>query len=302
MKYPKSKITLPFSLLCILLFLFNALKAGAQLFSQDSLKLISRQFSFTEAPSVNPAGYIFFTDQPNNQIWKYDLNGKLSLFMDNAGRANGTYINRNGQLLICADENNELWSVDKNKKIKILLCTIDGKKPNGPNDLWADKFGGIYFTDPYYQRNYWSRQKPEIEGQKVYYLPPGRHHKARVAAEEVSKPNGIVSSSDGRYLYVSDIGGAKIYCYSIGKKGMLYGQKLFVNHRADGITLDEQGNLYLAADGVTIFNSKGIKIGQIVIKESWTSNVCFGGKNHNELFITASTAIYTIPIRVSGIE
>jgi gluconolactonase len=291
-----------FSFLYILLFSLTSLSVSAQLFSQDSLKLISSQFTFTEGPAVNAKGDIYFTDQPNNQIWKYDTNGQLSLFMNKAGRANGTYFDKHGRLLVCADENNELWSVSKNKKVKVLLSAVDGKKLNGPNDLWVDAKGGIYFTDPYYQRDYWTRKKPEIEGQKVYYLPPGKHASVRVVAEDVTKPNGIVGSADGRYLYVADIQRDKIYRYTIGKNGDLTGQTQLINQGADGMTLDSHGNLYLAGHGVTIYNPEGVKIGHIDVKEPWTANVCFGGRNHSDLFITASTAIYTIPMRVKGVE
>jgi gluconolactonase len=276
--------------------------AKAQLFNQDSLKLISSQFSFTEGPAVNRQGEIFFTDQPNNQIWKYGTDGRLSLFMDKAGRANGLYFDRKGNLLACADENNQLWSIDKNGKVKVLFTDLGGKKLNGPNDLWIDSKGGVYFTDPYYQRDYWSRQKPEIEGQKVYYLPHGKGAGIAVAAEDILKPNGIVGTPDGRYLYVADIKANKTYRYVIGKGGALSGRQTIINQGADGITIDSKGNLYLSGKGVFIFNPQGEQIGHIEVNEPWTANLCFGGKNRSDLFITASKSIYTIPMHVKGVE
>ena len=290
-----------FSVLLLLLF-FSATKTNAQLFNQDSLKLISHQFDFTEGPAVNAKGDIFFTDQPNNKIWKYGTDGKLSLFKDQAGRANGMYFDHHGQLLVCADEHNELWSVGKNGKVNILLENVDGKKLNGPNDLWADGKGGIYFTDPYYQRDYWMRKQPEIEGQKVYYLPAGKHAKVRVAAEDVSKPNGIVGTPDGKFLYVADIQRNKTYRYTIGEDGSLTEQKVMIDKGSDGMTIDEKGNFYLTGNGVFIYDPAGLLIGHVEIKEPWTSNVCFGGKNRNELFITASKAIYILPMSVKGVE
>jgi len=288
--------------LLFLLLAFSAVQTRAQMFNQNDLKLISRQFAFTEGPAVNSTGDVYFTDQPNNKIWKYGTNGQLSLYMENAGRSNGLYFDRKGNLLACADENNELWSIDQNKKIKVLLHTADGKKLNGPNDLWPDKKGGIYFTDPYYQRDYWTRQKAEIEGMKVYYLPPGKQQVVRVAAEDIIKPNGIVGTPDGKYLYVADIGGNKTYRYTIGINGSLSNQKLIINQGSDGITLDSEGNLYLTGKGVFIYNPQGELIGHIEVNEPWTANVCFGGKKRTDLFITASTAIYTIPMKVAGVE
>lgn len=290
------------SFLFVLFFSLTSLQVSAQLFSQDSLKLISHQFTFTEGPAVNAKGDVYFTDQPNNQIWKYDTDGKLSLFMNKAGRANGTYFDHHGQLVVCADENNELWSVSKSKKVKVLLSNVDGKKLNGPNDLWVDAKGGIYFTDPYYQRDYWTRKKGEIEGQKVYYLPAGKQARVRVAAEDVTKPNGIVGSADGKYLYVADIQRNKTYRYTIGENGDLTSQTQIINQGSDGMTIDSKGNFYLTGKGVFIFNPEGVQIGHIEVKEPWTANVCFGGKNRSDLFITASTAVYTIPMQVKGVE
>ncbi|CAM4377680.1 gluconolactonase [Pedobacter westerhofensis] len=290
------------SVVLLLLLTLTSLNSSAQLFNQDSLKLISAQFSFAEGPAVNKRGDVYFTDQPNNKIWKYSADGILSLFKGPAGRANGLYFDRRGNLLACADEQNELWSISKSGKATVLLTNVDGKKLNGPNDLWADRKGGIYFTDPYYQRDYWTRKKPELEGQKVYYLPPGKGAKLRVAAQDVSKPNGIVGSADGNYLYIADIEKDKTYRYTIAADGSLSSQTLVINQGSDGMTIDNQGNFYLSGKGVSIYNPAGKLIGHIDVKEPWTGNVCFGGKNRSDLFITASTAIYTIPIHAKGVE
>src|ERR1700761_199641 len=102
----------------------------------SKLELVSSQFKFTEGASVDKAGNIYFTDQPNNTIWKYDTNGKLSLFRDNAGRSNGTYVDKSGNLITCADENGQIWSIDKNGKETVILKDFKGHQFNGPNDLW----------------------------------------------------------------------------------------------------------------------------------------------------------------------
>jgi gluconolactonase len=263
-------------------------------------RLISKQFSFTEGPAVDKDGNVFFTDQPNNKIWKYGTDGKLSVFMDKAGRGNGTYFDKKGNLIVCADEHNQLWKVAPDKKVTVLVKDFKGHLLNGPNDLWVHP-NGIYFTDPYYQRDYWTRTKSDMDSQKVFYLPKGSTE-AIALEDSLKKPNGIVGTPDGKFLYVADIGDGKIYKYTIGKNGRISNRQLFVKQGADGITLDECGNLYLAGKGVTIINPQGQKIGQIDIPEPWTANICFGGKNRSELFITASTAVYVMKINVKGVE
>lgn len=267
-----------------------------------TLKLISKQFSFTEGPAVDKKGNIYFTDQPNDKIWIYNSDGKLSVFMDKTGRSNGLYFSHSGKLLACADEKNELWSIDMKGNIKVLLKDYEGHRLNGPNDLWEDKKGGIYFTDPYYQRPYWDRKSPDIKGEKVFYLPKGKNQPVPVA-EDLLQPNGIVGTPDGKYLYVADIKDQKTYRYTINKDGSLNDKQLVFKQGSDGMTLDEKGNIYVTGTGgVTIYDKEGNKLTLIAVPAKWTANVCFGGNDRKTLFITASEAVYTIAMNVKGIE
>jgi gluconolactonase len=274
---------------------------GQQVVADTGVHLVSRQFRFTEGASVDKRGNVFFTDQPNNRIWEYDVHGRLSVFLDSAGRSNGMYFDREGRLVTCADENEQLWAISPDRKIKVLLRDVGGRRLNGPNDLWIDARGGIYFTDPYYQRPYWTRTKPEMDGERVYYLPSGASE-ARVVAADVVKPNGIVGTPDGRYLYVADIGGGRTYKYVIGTDGSLTDRQLFVMQGSDGMTLDERGDVYLTGDGVTVYDTGGRKIAHIPVPESWTANLCFGGRDKKTLFITASEGLYVIRMQVRGVE
>ncbi|RYG42427.1 MAG: SMP-30/gluconolactonase/LRE family protein, partial [Chitinophagaceae bacterium] len=242
-----------------------------------------------------------FTDQPNDKIWKYDTKGNLSLYMDKTGRSNGLYFDREGNLLACADEKGELWSISPTGEKKILLSNYDGKQFNGPNDLWVDPKGGIYFTDPYYQRNYWERKQSALDGMKVYYLAKGAQQ-ARVVEDQLVRPNGIVGTPDGKQLYVADIQANKTYRYNMEADGSLSGKELFAPQGSDGITLDQQGSVYLSGNGVTIYNKQGVKTGYIPVPSRWVGNLCFGGKKKNILFITASESIYTLKMKVKGVE
>ena len=265
-----------------------------------SLVQVSKQFTFTEGPAVDKKGNIFFTDQPNDKIWKYSADGKLSLFMDKTGRSNGLYVDKKGRIIACADEKNELWAIDKGK-VSVLLDNIKGLKANGPNDLWIDPKGGIYFTDPYYQRDYWTRKKPEIDKQNVYYLAKGAKEVVLVDGD-LKQPNGIVGTPDGKYLFVADIRDSKTYRYEIQADGTLANRQLFAPMGSDGMTLDSQGNLYLTGRGVTIYNKEGEKLGNIPVPSNWVGNICFGGKDRKTLFITASESIYTLQMQVKGVE
>ncbi|MDR6564251.1 MULTISPECIES: SMP-30/gluconolactonase/LRE family protein [unclassified Arcicella] len=262
---------------------------------------VSKQFTFTEGPAVDKKGNIYFTDQPNDKIWKYSTDGKLTLFMEKSGRSNGLYFDKKGNIISCADEHNELWAINLKGEKTVLLDNIKGHKANGPNDLWIDAKGGIYFTDPYYQRDYWTRQKPDIDKQNVYYLAKGATQPIEVDAD-LKRPNGIVGTPDGKYLYVADIGDSKTYRYEIQADGTLANRQLFAPMGSDGMTLDNQGNLYITGKGVTIYNPQGIKLGNIPVPSNWVGNICFGGKDRKTLFITASESVYTLQMQVKGVE
>jgi gluconolactonase len=268
----------------------------------DTPVLISDKFSFTEGPAVDKEGNIFFTDQPNNQIWKYGIDGKLSLFMDNAGRSNGLYFDSEGNIISCADEHNELLSISPTKKVTVLVYNFNGKIFNGPNDVWVNPVNSdIYFTDPYYKRDYWKEDHPHMEEQNVYYL--AKNQTRPILAEgELTKPNGVIGTPDGKFLFIADIGADKTYKYTIDKDGSLSGKKLFTNQGSDGMTIDNEGNIYLTGKGVTVYNDEGKLIEHIPIPEDWTANVCFGGKNMNELFITASKSVYVLHTKVKGVQ
>ncbi len=269
--------------------------------AKASPTLLADSFEFTEGPVADRAGNVYFTDQPNDRIMVWTIEGKLETFLQPSGRSNGLYFDHQGNLLACADERNQLWSISPEKKVTVLVENLDGKLLNGPNDLWVDPNGGIYFTDPFYKRNYWERNDKQIEKENVYYMPPNRSGFG-IAAGDFVRPNGIVGTPDGRKLYVADLSGKETFVFEIGANGELSNRQPFVPMGSDGMTLDEEGNLYLTGKGVTVFNKSGSKIDEIPVNEGWTANVCFGGIDRKTLFITAMDSLYAVEMNVKGAQ
>lgn len=263
--------------------------------------LLSNAFTFTEGPATDKQGNVYFTDQPNNQIIKWTQeDNSFSVFTDSSHRSNGMYFDREGKLISCADLNNQLISINQNGQLSILAEGYNGLPLNGPNDLWIDNKGGIYITDPYYQRPWWNHQQMPQDAQCVYYLNPEGTQLTRVA-DQLQAPNGIIGTPDNTLLYVSDIAAGKTYSYQIQADGSLSNRKLLFEKGSDGMTLDQRGNIYITnADGVSVFNKEGQQIDQIPIPEDWTANVTFGGKERNKLFITASKSVYLVDMKVKG--
>jgi gluconolactonase len=260
---------------------------------------LAGDFAFTEGPTCDAGGNLYFTDQPNDRILRWSRDGTLTTFLQPAGRSNGMHFDASGNLVACADERNELWSIAPDGKASVLWKGHAGRALNGPNDVWIHPGGGMYFTDPFYKRPWWSHEAMPQDGQHVYYLPPGREALVRVT-DDLVQPNGIIGTPDGRTLYVADIGAKKTWRYAIGKDGRLSGKALVCEHGSDGMTLDEEGHLYLTGDGVRVFDSEGRQVEHILVPEPWTANVSFCGGDRRTLFITASKGLYSVRTRTRG--
>jgi len=250
-------------------------------------------FKFVEGPAADAEGNIYFTDIPNNRIHKWSVDGKLSTFREDSGGANGLFFDKDGNLLACEGNGRRLVSIDPQGNVTVLADKYDGKRFNSLNDLWIDLQGGVYFTDP----RYGSRDNMEQDGEHVYYLSPNHKRIVRVV-DDMVRPNGVIGTADGKRLYVADHGGGKTFVYSINEDGTLSNKKLFAPEGSDGMTVDNEGNVYLTTDVVAVYNKNGERIETIEVPEQ-PANVCFGGEDKRTLFITARTSLYSVRMRVA---
>jgi gluconolactonase len=205
----------------------------------------------------------------------------------------------NGNLIACADEHNELCSIAPDKTVTVLVTNFQGRYLNGPNDVWIAPNGAMFVTDPFYKRTWWDHTTMALTNEEVFYLSPDRKNLVRVT-EDLKKPNGITGTPDGKNLYVSDISARQTWRYDIQPDGTLTNKTFICALGSDGMTIDEEGNLYLTGRGVTVFDKTGRQIDHIDVPEQWSANVCFSGKDRKTLFITASKSLYSIQLRVKG--
>ena len=277
----------------IALFQNSLVEPGAE------LRVVADGFGFTEGTVEDSRGDVFFTDQPNDRIMEYTVGGRIIDWMQPCGRANGMWFDRRGRLILCADEHNQLWARFKNQTT-VLLSGYNGKLLNGPNDVWIRKDGGMYITDPLYPRPYWKRNPAsQLEGNYVFYLSPDGKDLTPVATD-LKVPNGIIGTPDGKWLYVGDLGANVTYRYRITEQGALADKTVFCRLGSDGMAMDAKGDVYLTGKGVTVFDPSGQKLMEIPVPQPWVGHVCFGGRNHDVLFIAASKGLYSLQMRVRG--
>lgn len=286
----------------VLMILFVVVVAGSSVEAASvvapgaKVEKLAGGFSFTEGPAADAKGNIFFSDIPNNRIHKWSLNGTLSTFRENSGGSNGLFFDKKGNLLACEGGGRRLVSIDPQGKVTVLADKYQNKRFNSLNDLWIDTKGGIYFTDP----RYGNRDGMAQDGEHVYYLSPDRKKLIRVI-DDMVRPNGVIGTPDGKLLYVADHGGKKTFVYTINKDGTLSNKKLFAPEGSDGMTIDNEGNIYLTTRVVAVYNKNGEKIETIEIPEG-PANVSFGGPDKRTLFITARTSLYSVRMRVKAAE
>ena len=292
---------------------------------QGQLVTLAAGFSFTEGPAVDRHGNVFFTDQPNDRIYRWDAGtGQVTLFLQGTGRANGMAFDADGNLIACADMHGEIWKIYPDGSHEVLVNNYGGKLLNGPNDVWINPTnGGMYVTDPIFPRPYWqsgdprqqgwepthSEQSPVGKGGYVYYLPPGGHSLVRVTTEAMgwesdSWPNGVVGTPDGKKLYVNkwyydNKGGT--WVFDINPDGTLSNMQKFSEWGGDGMSMDELGNVYISnGQGVMAFDPDGNNILRIPTGGGATNNT-FAGRNDKMLFVTGPVdSVTAIKMNVKG--
>jgi gluconolactonase len=294
---------------------------------QGQLHRLATGYGFTEGPAVDRHGNVFFTDQPNDRIYRWDADsGRIKLWLQGTGRANGMIFDRDGDLIAAADMYGELWKIRPNGTHKVLIDNYQGKLLNGPNDVWINpNNGGIYITDPIFPRDYWaagdprqqpweptrSEQAPQGKGGHVYYLPAGARKLVRVTSDALgwesdAWPNGVVGTPDGKKLYVNkwyydNKGGT--WVFDIKRDGTLTNMRKFSDWGGDGMSMDEDGNVYISnGEGVMAFDPHGNNILKIPTGGGATNNT-FAGRDGKTLFITGpANSVTAIRMRVKGSE
>lgn len=282
--------------------------------------------AFTEGPTVAEDGTVFFTDLGNNRIMRLSTDGQLSTFRQPSNDANGLIFDSQWRLLACegGDGETALPRVTRTDmetgEVEVLADSYEGKQLHRPNDLTFDGQGRIYFTDRPEPNS-----RPDQTGVHGVYRVDPDGTIARILTEpEVVRPNGIVISPDDRTLYVLETeqsaGGPRlIRAYDLGPDGTVDNMRVFHDfapgRSGDGMTIDSEGNLYVAAGlnrrrgtsetldtvaGVHVFSPDGELLEHIPIPEDTITNAAFGGPDLRTLYVTAGKTLFSFRTDVTG--
>lgn len=269
------------------------------------IQRLATGFQFTEGPIwIKTEGCLLFSDIPGNTIYRLQPEGKVSVFRQPSGNANGLTCDRQGRLIACEHGNRRVTGTEADGSITVLADSFEGKPLNSPNDVVVAQDGSIYFTDPPYGIQPHQQQQP-VQG--VYRISP-EGDLTRVV-DDFDRPNGLAFNQDGTQLYIDDSSKRRhLRVFDVEPNGELTNGRLFYDMASDrdgdpdGMTVDSQGNLYCTGPGgIWVFSEAGQHLGTIVLREQ-PANCTWGDADYCSLYITACTSIYRIRCRQPGLS
>ena len=273
------------------------------LFDRESgLSTLASGFGFAEGPVWEHQGFVIVSDEVANKILRVHMDGRKEELIS-LGDPDGNTYDRQQQLIDCASVLRAIIRIDPQGKYEILADRFEDKRFNSPNDIVMGPDGALYFTDPTLDLP--KGQKQELPFQGVYRLDPSG--KVTLLTKQLSQPNGLAFSPDGKRFYVDDSEGRNIWVFDFTSRHTLEHGRIFAQEPGgagdgvpDGMKVDKAGNIYVTGTkGIWVWNHEGRHLGTVVLPEQ-PANLAWGDPGYSTLYITATTSVYRLQTRSHG--
>ncbi len=263
------------------------------------LTQVGTGFGFTEGPVWDPSGFLYVSDEEQNKIYRLYPGGKKEELIA-LGDPDGSTFDEQQRLIDCASVLRAIIRLDKSGHYVVLADHYEGKRLNSPNDVVVGPDHALYFTDP--NMDLVKGEKQEIPFQGVYRLDRNGH--VELLVKDMSQPNGLAFSPDGKRLYIDDSEQKNIRVFDFAgghiSNGRIFGSENEQDGVPDGMRVDTEGNLYVVGPkGIWVWDAEGHHLGTIVVPEQ-PANLAWGGKDYRDLYITAGHSVYLIHSKARG--
>jgi gluconolactonase len=263
---------------------------------------VATGFGFTEGPVWDAAGFLYVSDETINKIFRVEMDGTKKSVID-LGDPDGNTYDKQHRLIDCASVLRALIVVTPDGHYSVLTDRYQGKKYNSPNDVIVGPDNALYFTDP--TLDLVKGEKQEIPFQGVYRLDA--NGAVQLLTKDLTQPNGLGFSPDGKHLYIDDSDQQNIRVYDVGPGGTLSNGRIFgvepgpkEDGVPDGMKIDQKGNIFVTGPkGVWVWDAEGNHLGTIVMPEQ-PANLAWGDSDYGTLYITATTSVYRLRTNARG--
>jgi len=277
-------------------------KFGDLIDPKAKLETVATGFGFTEGPMWDTAGFLYVSDEVQNKIFRVYPDGKKEEVIS-LGDPDGNTFDRRHRLIDCASVLRAIIEVTPDGKYNILADHYQGNKFNSPNDVVVGPDGALYFTDP--TLDLVEGEKQEIPFQGVYRLDD--KGQVTLLTKDLTQPNGLSFSPDGKRLYIDDTKQRNIRVYEVAPDGSLTSGRIFAGEQGgrhegvpDGMKVDENGNIFVTGPkGIWVWDAEGNHLGTIAMPEQ-PANLAWGDKDYHTLYITANTSVYRLETKTHG--
>ena len=264
------------------------------------LDKIATGFGFLEGPVWDEHGFLYVSDEVQNKVSRVFPDGRVETVLS-IGDPDGSTLDRRGRLITCASVLRAIVQIEPDGKYKVLADKYEGKKFNSPNDIVVGPDGALYFTDP--NLDLPKGEKQELPFQGVYRL--GQDGSVKLLTSDITTPNGLAFSPDGKRLYINDTRTKEIRVYDMAENGELKNGRLFAKEEGarggpDGMRVDTKGNVYATGPlGIWVWDVEGHHLGTVVLPES-AANFNWGDADYRTIYVSARTSVYRLRTNARG--